>query len=135
VPYANGQLQMVRTPVDYDGILAESKASLRLSRTCNQEPFSATSPARRATCRRVDFYQRIIGLELQQYYGDSAAFLSPAAIIITRAQHLGGRGRAAAARQRSRLQNFVVELVNGEELERLVQRAGRRASHLRAAWS
>ena len=121
-PYVQGRLQMVTDPIDYDGILREAGGES----VPQMEPETVLGHMHLHVGRlpeSVNFYAQVIGLELQQYYGDSAAFLSAGGYH----HHLGlntwaGVGAPPPPANAVGLQNFVVELVNGEDRERLIQR-------------
>ncbi|MCB9135775.1 MAG: VOC family protein [Anaerolineales bacterium] len=75
-PYENGQLQMVTDPIDLDGIMAELH---------QDDPWTGLHPDTilghmhlhvANIPQSVQFYRDVIGLDLMQYYGNSAGFLS-----------------------------------------------------------
>lgn len=76
-PYENGQLQMITDPIDLDGIMAELRAK--------DEPWTGLHPDTvlghmhlhvADIPQSVQFYRDVIGLDLMQYFGNSAGFLS-----------------------------------------------------------
>ena len=115
---------MVTDPIDYDGLVGELDGES--APQPQMEPGTVLGHMHLHVAHlpeSVSFYQQIIGLELQQYYGDSAAFLSAGGCH----HHLGlntwaGVGAPPAPANAAGLQNFVIELANREELELLEQR-------------
>ncbi len=125
-PRANGRLQMTLDPLDYEGILGELDGEDAVR--SQMEPGTVLGHMHLHVAHlaeAVDFYTRVVGLELQQYYGDSAAFLSVGGYH----HHLGlntwqGVGAPPPPANAVGLRNFMVELVDLEEMERLRGRLG-----------
>lgn len=123
-PRSNGKLQMTLEPLDYEGILRElhgkdpARPQMEPGTTMGHMHLHVANLA-----KAVDFYQDIVGLELQQYYGDSAAFLSAGGYH----HHLGlntwqGVGAPPPPGNAIGLRHFVVDLVSQDEIAGLAGR-------------
>jgi catechol 2,3-dioxygenase len=119
-PRSNGELRMTLDPLNYEAILAELDGQ---SAHPKMEPETVLGHMHLHVSQlhsAVDFYTGIIGLELQQYYGDSAAFLSAGGYH----HHLGlntwaGVGAPPPPENATGLREFVVELEDEDELDAL----------------
>ena len=119
-PRTNGQLRMTLDPLDYEGILRELDGEATRP---HMEPGTVLGHMHLHVAHlpeAVDFYAHVVGLELQQYYGDSAAFLSAGGYH----HHLGlntwaGVGAPPPPENATGLREFVVELVDEDEMAAL----------------
>lgn len=76
-PFENGQLQMVTDPIDLDGIMAELQAKDEPWKGLHSETILGHMHIHVSNIpESIQFYHDLIGLDVMQYYGNSAGFLS-----------------------------------------------------------
>jgi len=122
-PTENGALAMTTDPLDARGILSLLNGEDVESQ---MEPATVLGHMHLHVAHldeAVEFYQRVIGFELQMYYGRSAAFLSAGGYH----HHIGvntwnGVGAPPPPPESVGLRYFTVRLAGQAELDRLVQR-------------
>mgnify|MGYP000873207320 FL=1 len=122
-PTENGVLAMTTDPLDVRGVLDLLNGE---DAERQMEPATILGHMHLHVAHldeAVEFYQRVIGFELQMYYGRSAAFLSAGGYH----HHLGvntwyGVGAPPPPSESVGLRYFTVRLDGQAELDRLVQR-------------
>ncbi len=123
-PRANGALAMTTDPLDVRGILAEAEGTPVPPEWL--EPATVLGHMHLHVAHldeAIEFYRRVVGLELQMRYGSAAAFLSAGGYH----HHVGlntwnGVGAPPPPAESIGMRHFTMRLANAEELGRLRQR-------------
>jgi catechol 2,3-dioxygenase len=123
-PLENGRLQMTLDPLDYEGLLAELGATS--SARPQMEPQTVMGHVHLHVAHleeAVAFYTNVVGFELMQRYGPSAAFVSAGGYH----HHIGlntwqGIGAPPPPLDAVGLRHFEVKLVNEGEMAALQRR-------------
>jgi catechol 2,3-dioxygenase len=125
--YDNGTLIMGTDPLDFKGILAEPDGDSASWIGLNPETRLGHMHLHVADLREAaDFYEKVLGFDLQLYYGASAAFLSAGGYH----HHIGintwnGAGVPPPPPDSIGLRYFSVQLTSQTEVERLIERLDR----------
>lgn len=129
--YENGMLKMGTDPLDFKGILAELDGDRINWAGLDRETQLGHMHLHVADlAEAVDFYENVLGFDLQLYYGASAAFLSAGGYH----HHIGintwnGAGAPPPPPDSIGLRYFSVQLTSQTEVERLIERLDRAEAH------
>lgn len=125
--YDNGTLKMGTDPLDFKGILAELDGDSATSTGLNPKTRLGHMHLHVADLgEAADFYEKVLGFDLQLYYGASAAFLSAGGYH----HHIGintwnGVGAPPPPPDSIGLRYFSVQLTSQTEKVRLIERLER----------